>query len=129
MMNKDLDLLVNLRTHGKCVVGEHNEEHLERVTRILNKLNLKYATLNAVLPDDQEFLALIPKMKSPGILLVLNFHRLPDSVQNDFAQYMKMAADESDNGMKVIALGDFTTPATLVRHADDLCLRMHVIQD
>ncbi len=126
-MARDFELLINLRSRGKCVVGENTESNRNRVAAILADLGTNYATLDASNPEDATFASLIPTMTRPGAVVVLNFHLLPGPIQDQFAQYMKLAADFQEPAMKVIALGDENTAFTLVGYADDLCLRMGVI--
>ncbi len=123
---RDIEVLVAVRTAGAPVVAT-TREMWANVFGPIRSLGLKMQELNASDPVDAELLALIPNMRYPGPVLIVGFHMLPDKVQNDFAQYMKLAADESDPRMKVIALGDETTPTKLIGFAHDLCLRLRVL--
>lgn len=124
---KNAEFVVAVRTPGAPVVIV-DQDHLELVIRdMLDLRGVAYAILDAEVGEDQDLLRLIPGMRSPGAVIIRHFDSLPLDVQDAFAQYMKLAADEGDMQMKVIALGTRLTPYTIVGYANDIVLRLRVL--
>jgi hypothetical protein len=124
------ELLSNLRTQGRGLVIE-GPSGIGKTTAIetaLKSLGINFARLTARIPNDVEMIKMIPAMSKPGVVLVDDFHRLPDDIRRNIADYMKILADTEPENTKVIVLGINRAGDNLVQLAPDLVNRIDVIK-
>lgn len=124
-------LLVALRTAGRGVVieGPSGIGKTTAVARALEALNVaeKVTRLSARRRDDLDVIQELPAMKSFGIVLIDDFHRLPAKTRAEIADLMKLLADEEALDRKIVLIGINKAGESLVRFAPDLNNRLDVI--
>jgi hypothetical protein len=84
--------------------------------------------LSARRTADRELIAELPSMTDIGVVVIDDFHRMPDNDKQRVADYMKTLADEGDESCKVVVIGINKAGTSLVRFARDLNNRISVIQ-
>lgn len=125
-------LLVALRTPGRGVVieGPSGIGKTTAVTRALAELGLaeRVVSLSARKPADFALIRELPVMENFGTVMIDDFHRLPEDVQQSIADLMKVLADEERVNSKIVILGINKAGEALVQFAHDLNNRLEVIK-
>jgi hypothetical protein len=57
--------------------------------------------LSARRQSDLEYIAALPTITGAGIVIIDDFHRLPDAMKGALADYLKILADEGKEGTKL----------------------------
>ena len=125
------DLILNLRTPGRGLVIE-GPSGIGKTTAVevaLDSLHMAshVTKLSARKPKDVEFIEMLPELGSVGIVIVDDFHKLPDSTRSSLADYMKTLADEESVSVKIIAVGINKAGQSLINFAHDLANRVDII--
>jgi hypothetical protein len=120
-------LLVALRTASKPLVveGPSGIGKTTAVVRALNDLQMTHVQiLRARVPADVEIINELPDILDRGIVLIDDFHVLPDSTKRLIADFIKVLIDESRTSTKVIVLGISEAGRALINFAPDLTGRI-----
>ena len=124
-------LLVSIRTPGRgtIVEGPSGIGKTTCVLQIIESLDggssvLKLSGRN---PDDYDFIAALPEMGDLGIVLIDDFHRLPDKIKFSIADFIKLLADTENTKSKVIIVGINKAGQSLINYASDLTGRIDTI--
>jgi hypothetical protein len=120
------DLRVAVRTPGRGVVieGPSGIGKTTAVTRALDELGLEPLKLSARKREDRELIGALPEIPDAGVIVIDDFHRLPDDVRSGIADYMKTLADEEDERTKLVILGINRAGDSLIGFAPDLVHRL-----
>lgn len=125
-------LLVNLRTHGRGLVveGPSGIGKTSAVETALRSLNIvdKVTKLSARKKEDVEYLGLVLNNPGAGVVIVDDFHRLPETMKSDLADRMKTLADEDVVDTKIVIVGINKAGERLVSIAHDLVNRIDIIR-
>jgi hypothetical protein len=121
-------LLVAIRTPGRAVIveGPSGIGKTTSVFRVLDELGLAGSALklSARRPDDVDLIAGLPGMKSIGLVVVDDFHKLPAEVKASLADYVKTLADAEDATSKIVIIGINRAGDALLKFASDLAGRI-----
>ena len=124
-------LLVGLRTPGRGVVieGPSGIGKTSAVETALRRLGVSDAVtkLSARRPTDVEYIETLPSLGDVGLVIVDDFHKLPDATRAALADYMKTLADEESKGTKIVVVGINKAGENLISFAHDLVNRIDVI--
>jgi hypothetical protein len=124
-------LLQALKTPGRGIVVE-GPSGIGKTTSI-NKaiieagIDKKIIKLSARKKDDVQFIQELPGMQPLGIVIIDDFHKLPDDQKALIADLMKVLADEGEEESKVIAIGINRAGEALIHFAEDLTNRLETI--
>jgi hypothetical protein len=125
------DLLLRLRTAGRGVVieGPSGIGKTTAVESALRRLNMtdEVTKLSARRPKDVEYIDALPELGAVGIVIVDDFHKLPDNTRAALADYLKTLADEESKRTKIIVIGINKAGENLIAFAHDLVNRLDVI--
>ena len=77
---------------------------------------------------DVEYIDVLPTMGDVGLVIVDDFHRLPDETKQALADYLKTLADEEQTDVKIVVVGINRAGERLVGFAADLVNRIDVIR-
>ncbi len=124
-------LLVSIRTPGRGTIVE-GPSGIGKTTCVLQIIKsieggasiLKLSGRN---PDDYDLIAALPEMGNIGIVLIDDFHRLPDAIKFGIADFIKLLADTEDVKSKVIIVGINKAGQSLISYASDLTGRIDTI--
>ncbi len=123
---------VALRTPGRGVVveGPSGIGKSTSVTRALEETNLatKVTKLTSRVPADVEYISVLPELSEFGIVVVDDFHRLPEDVRMSLADLLKVLADREDEHSKLVIIGINRAGDSLISHAPDLANRIETIR-
>lgn len=122
---------VSLRTPGRGLIveGPSGIGKSTAVTRALEAIGQAAATkLSARIPQDVEYISILPDLDRFGMVVVDDFHRLPDALRAAIADLMKVLADTEDPANKVVIVGINRAGESLVAHAPDLVNRIDTIR-
>jgi hypothetical protein len=124
-------LLVSIRTPGRgtIVEGPSGIGKTTCVLQIIESLEgsrdvLKLSGRN---PDDYDLIAALPEMGDLGIVVIDDFHRLPDETKFRIADLIKLLADTENDKSKVIIVGINKAGQSLISYASDLTGRIDTI--
>lgn len=124
-------VLVALRTPGRCMVieGPSGIGKTSCVKKALEDAGLADSCLflSARKPSDADLIKELPAMRSIGIVVVDDFHRLPTTAKQQLTDFVKTLADEEDENSKVILIGINRAGQTLVEYAPDVLHRVEII--
>lgn len=129
-------LKVALRTAGRGVIIE-GPSGIGKTTAVLTAVEEmglagRVQKLSARVPNDIELISLIPELVGSndggGLLVVDDFHRLPDELKHRFADLMKDMADREDTKTKLVLIGINRAGNSLVDYAPDLNNRIDTIR-
>lgn len=124
-------LLVALRTPGRGVVveGPSGIGKTTAVARAFQELGIvdTVTSLSARRRGDPELIRELPAMNAFGTVVIDDFHRLPDGIRAEIADFMKLLADEEARDRKIIVIGINKAGESLVRFANDLNNRLDII--
>ena len=124
-------LLVALKTPGRGIVIE-GPSGIGKTTAVVKALEQAGITgnvikLSARKAEDVAFVKELPVMQPFGVVIIDDFHKLPAATKGAIADLMKILADESAVGSKVIVVGINKAGDSLIAFADDLTNRLEVI--
>jgi hypothetical protein len=124
-------LLVALRTAGRGVIveGPSGIGKTSAVETALKDLGLPRVTkLSARKKADVEYIEILPTLSNVGLVIVDDFHRLPDATKRALADCLKTLADEEREDVKIVIVGINRAGERLIGFAADLVNRVDVIQ-
>lgn len=126
-------LSVSLRTPGRGMVveGPSGIGKTSAVETCLHALGLggKALKLTPRKKADIEYIEALPDLDhNVGIVIVDDFHKLPDATKSRLAEYMKTLADEERADAKVVAVGINRAGERLIQFAGDLVNRIDIIK-
>ena len=123
---------VALRTPGRGIIveGPSGIGKTSCIKRALDDVGLSDSSLflSARKQADAELIAELPAMKDIGVVVVDDFHRLPDAEKAKLTDFVKLLADEEESASKVILIGINRAGQTLVEYAPDLLHRVETIR-
>jgi hypothetical protein len=124
-------LLVSIRTRGRGTIVE-GPSGIGKTTSVLNIIDslpgaAKVTQLSGRKPNDFDIITALPDMGNLGIVLIDDFHRLPDGVKHRLADYIKLLADSEDPNSKIIIVGINKAGKSLLTYAADLTGRIDTI--
>lgn len=126
------ELLLNLRTPGRCLVveGPSGIGKTTAVEKALCAVNAAERTtkLSARRTADLEYIKILPETAEAGIVLVDDYHKLPVKTKSALADYLKVLADAEEEKTKIIVLGINQAGDSLIEFAPDLVNRIDVIR-
>lgn len=124
------EIKVSIRAPGRCVVleGPSGIGKTTIVTKVLEELNLAdgVSFLRARNPQDVNEIRNLPRADKFGLVIIDDFHRLPDDVRGDLSDLMKLLADTEDQDRKLVLIGINKAGQQLVQHGRDLGLRLDI---
>lgn len=123
---------VALRTPGRGIIieGPSGIGKTSCVKRALEDAGLSDSCLflSARKRSDIELISELSNMRSIGVVVVDDFHRLPDNEKAVLTDFVKVLADEEDQGSKVILVGINRAGQALVEYAPDLLHRIETFR-
>lgn len=124
-------LLVSIRTAGRGTIVE-GPSGIGKTTSILQIINSLtdsscITKLSGRNPDDYDLIAALPEMGDLGIVLIDDFHRLPEPTKFKIADHIKLLADTENTNSKVIIVGINKAGQSLLHYASDLTGRIDTI--
>ncbi len=123
---------VTLKTPGRGIIieGPSGIGKTSCVKKALEHVEMSDSCLflSARKPGDKEVIKELPTMRKIGVVVVDDFHRLPDSAKKDLTDYVKILADEEDIDSKVILIGINRAGQSLIDYAPDLLHRAEIIK-
>jgi hypothetical protein len=126
------ELLLSLRTPGRGVVieGPSGIGKTTAVEASIRNLGIfkNVTKLSARKPEDIEYIEALSKIRDTGIIIVDDFHKLPDHMRLSTADFMKTLADEEATDVKLIVVGINRAGENLISFAHDLVNRIDIIQ-
>ena len=124
-------LLVSIRTPGRgtIVEGPSGIGKTTSVLKVIQSLGRdnEVIKLSGRNPNDHDLITALPNMGTLGIVLIDDFHRLPESTKQVLADYIKRLADTEDIHSKIIIVGINKTGQSLINYASDLTGRIDTI--
>lgn len=124
-------LLVSIRTPGRgtIVEGPSGIGKTTCVLRIVDSLGNddSVTKLSGRNPDDFDLIAALPEMGDIGLVVIDDFHRLPDKIKFLLADFIKLLADKEDKKSKIIIVGINKAGQSLINYASDLTGRIDTI--
>ena len=125
-------VVVALSTPGRCMIIE-GPSGIGKTSCIRKALedSGQYDSallLSARRPSDLDVIRALHTMRSVGVVVVDDFHRLPAEAKQQLTDYVKVLADEEDESSKVIMIGINRAGQMLVEYAPDVLHRVEVIR-
>lgn len=96
-------------------------------TKVLESINKNYNLLSARLESDIKRITNLSDWHK-GIVVIDDFHRLSEELQNKVANYLKYLADFGDQNKKLIIVGIPNTGETLIKISFDLANRITIFK-
>jgi len=125
-------LLVSIRTPGRGTIieGPSGIGKTTCVLKIIESLDNSetVTTLSGRNPNDYDLIDALPEMGDIGIVLIDDFHRLPDKTKCRIADFIKLLADTENQKSKVVIVGINKAGQALLNYASDLTGRIDTIQ-
>lgn len=125
-------VLVALNTPGRCMIieGPSGIGKTSCIKKALEDTGMAASCLllSARKQGDIELIKELPAMRSIGVVVVDDFHRLPVAAKQQLTDFVKTLADEEDVTSKVILIGINQAGQTLVEYAPDVLHRVEVIR-
>lgn len=125
------ELLVAIRTPGKCIVveGPSGIGKTTAVIKVLHHLHFDDIPIySARKEQDISKISDIANGSFQGIVIVDDFHRLSNGIQSKISDLMKVLADERDETRKIIIIGINKVGNSLVTFSPDLNNRISTIR-
>lgn len=127
-----VQLSVSLRTPGRGVVveGPSGIGKTSAVETSIRALGLGGSVLKLTPRKraDIDYIEALPELGSIGLVIIDDFHKLPDTSKARLADYMKTLADEERTDSKVVVVGINRAGERLVHFAGDLVNRIDIIK-
>jgi Ni2+-binding GTPase involved in maturation of urease and hydrogenase len=125
-------IILNLKTAGRGLVIE-GPSGIGKTTAIMKavaelELTNKVVRLSARKREDVEYISIVPETKNFGIVLIDDFHILPDEIKANIADIVKVLADEEAEQSKLIVVGINEAGSSLIKFAPDLVNRLDIIR-
>lgn len=121
-------LLVSLRTPGRGTIieGPSGIGKTTCVLRIIEALGsgASVTKLSGRNPDDYDLIACLPELGDLGLVLIDDFHRLPNEMKFKIADFIKLLADAENTRSKVVIAGINKAGQALISYASDLTGRI-----
>lgn len=126
-------LKVALRSKGRGVIveGPSGIGKTTCITKAIDELGMDgfILPLSSRKIDDLDYIKELPSLGGNlGIVIIDDFHRLPENVKKNLADYMKTLADEETEDTKLVLIGINKAGDTLIKFADDLNNRIDTIR-
>lgn len=125
-------VLVALKTPGRGIIveGPSGIGKTSCIKKALDELGMTESclSLSGRRPADFEMIAALSSMRNIGVVVVNDFHRLPDASKKSLSDHVKLLADEEDVSSKVILIGINRAGQSLVDYAPDLLHRVEIIK-
>ena len=126
------ELILNLRTPGRCLVVE-GPSGIGKTTAVEKAIEAQHIVekttkLSARKKRDVEYIEALPDLSDVGIVVVDDYHRLPENIKSNLADHLKTLADSEDKKTKIIILGINRAGDSLIQFASDLVNRLDVIR-
>lgn len=125
-------VLVALHTPGRCMIieGPSGIGKTSCVKKALEDTGLTSSCLflSARKPSDADLISELPSMRSIGVVVVDDFHRLPTTAKQQLTDFVKTLADEEDESSKIILIGINRAGQTLVEYAPDVLHRVEMVR-
>lgn len=124
-------LVVALRTKGRGLVveGPSGIGKTTSINKAIEEVNLNTSvTLSARKKEDIEMIKLLPEFTDMGIVVVDDFHVLPNEIKKALSDFMKTLADEDAITSKLILIGINKAGDSLVSFSPDLNNRIDTIK-
>ena len=125
-------LRVAIDTPGRGVVieGPSGIGKSTAVSRALTELGIDQDVLrlSARDPADVEFISALPEIADFGVVVVDDFHRLPDDDKRRLADLMKLLADREAMNSRLIVIGINEAGRALIEFAGDLANRVEILR-
>lgn len=123
---------VALRTPGRGIIveGPSGIGKTSCIKRAIDDAGLSDSCLflSARKQTDADLISELPTMRNIGIVVVDDFHRLPDADKAKLTDFVKLLADEEEQESKVILIGINRAGQTLIEYAPDLLHRVETIR-
>jgi hypothetical protein len=124
-------LQVSLRTPGRGVIveGPSGIGKSTAITKALQSLGIvdDVTSLSARVPEDVEYLEILPDLGKFGTVIIDDFHRLDESLKAKIADLLKVTADAEDPSRKLVIIGINDAGKSLIDSAPDLGNRLDVV--
>lgn len=124
-------LLVSIRTPGRgtIVEGPSGIGKTTSVYKIIDSVpnHAEVTRLSGRRPDDFDLIAALPDMLDLGIIVIDDFHRLPENIKHRLADFIKLLADTEDTKSKIVIVGINKAGRSLLNYAADLTGRIDTI--
>ncbi|WP_198342180.1 ATP-binding protein [Nitrosococcus watsonii] len=124
-------LLVSIRIPGRgtIVEGPSGIGKTTSVLKIIESLSPggNVTKLSGRNTDDYDVIAALPELGNLGIVLIDDFHRLPEETKSILADYIKRLADTENENSKIIIVGINKAGQSLLNYASDLTGRIDTI--
>jgi predicted AAA+ superfamily ATPase len=125
-------LLVSIRSPGRGTIVE-GPSGIGKTTCVLQIIATlgsfeSVTKLSGRNPDDFDLICALPEMGNLGIVLIDDFHRLPENTKFKIADFIKLLADTENRKSKVVIVGINKAGQTLLNYASDLTGRIDTIQ-
>lgn len=125
-------VMVALQTPGRGIIveGPSGIGKTSCIKKALEEVNLTSSCLflSARKLADAELIKELPTMRSIGVVVVDDFHRLPNLAKQQLTDFVKTLADDEDISSKVVLIGINRAGQTLVEYAPDLLHRVETIR-
>ncbi len=123
-------IITSLKTPGRGLVieGPSGIGKTTTLIKVLDDLKIPYTKLESRKSEDQEIIGALPTFKNPGVVLIDDFHRLPDALKQHIADLMKVLADTQDPSNKVVAVGINKAGDQLIAFGRDLNDRIDTVR-
>lgn len=123
---------VSLRTPGRGMMVE-GPSGIGKTCAIMNALtqldiSSQAEILSARKRKDVEKIKTIVEGGFKGVIIIDDFHKLPNDTKNNVADYLKTLADEESDDIKIIIIGINRAGDSLIRFARDLVNRIDIIR-
>jgi hypothetical protein len=125
-----LKVALEARGRGIVIEGPSGIGKTTAVRRAIQELGISTAVteLSARRKADIGIIERLPSGSDSGIIVIDDFHRLPDHISADIADYMKTLADESIETTKLVVLGINKAGESLISFGRDVAARVEVIR-
>lgn len=125
-------VIVAIRTPGRGVIveGPSGIGKTSCIKKAIEQAGLSDSCifLSGRKQDDCPLINDLPSMKSIGVVIIDDFHRLPEKSKQNITDFVKTLADEEDATSKVILIGINKAGQTLVEYAPDILHRVETIR-
>lgn len=123
---------VALRTTGRGLVIE-GPSGIGKSTAVAKALTAigkadSSVKLSARIPEDVEYISMLPQMRDFGLVVIDDYHRLPENVRQEIADLLKVLADTEDPKRKLVIVGINSAGDSLIADAPDLANRIETIK-